>query len=230
MASTTRRPSAAAVDRRAAAEARTLDVVEKLLAEGASFTELSVERIASEAGLSRSTFYLYFRDKTELILRLAASLKTGTFDIGTDWDPCGPADGLAWLADAYLSIIRHYRGRAATYAAVLEVAGYDRAVSEALEAGQQRFIDRVAVLLAREQRAGRASTGLDPVRAARVMIWGGEKVIAQHVTTTEDDGEEDARVAGELAAAHWYGVYRRPPEPAAGPEAQEKIATDEQAP
>jgi len=64
VASTTRRSSVAA-DRRAAAESRTLDVVEELLGTGARFTELSVERIASEARLSRSTFYLYFRDKTD---------------------------------------------------------------------------------------------------------------------------------------------------------------------
>ncbi|GGK69775.1 TetR family transcriptional regulator [Sphaerisporangium melleum] len=209
MASTTRRTSAATADRRAAAEARTLGVVEKLLAEGASFTELSVERIASQAGLSRSTFYLYFRDKTELILRLTASLKSGTFEVGRDWGPDGPADGLTWLGDAYLRIIRHYRSRPGTYAAIMEVAGYDRTVREALEAGQRRFIDRVAGHLAEEQRAGRTSPALDPERAARVIVWGGEQVIARHVMDTEDDPAEDARVAHELAAAHWYGTYRR---------------------
>jgi AcrR family transcriptional regulator len=211
MASTTRRSSVAA-GRRAAAEARTLEVVEDLLRGGASFTELSVERIASEAGLSRSTFYLYFRDKTELILRLAASLKTGTFETGLDWGPGGPADGLDWLAHAYGRIMRNYRGRSATLAAVLEVAGYDRSVRESLEANQQQFIDRIAVRLLAEQRAGRTSADFDPLTAAAVLVWGGEQVIARHVTTTEGDGE-DARVARELAASHWYGVYRRPAEP-----------------
>ncbi|MCT9931864.1 TetR/AcrR family transcriptional regulator [Planotetraspora sp. A-T 1434] len=210
MASTTRRPSTAAAGRRAAAEARTLDVVERLLAEGASFTELSVERIAAEAGLSRSTFYLYFRDKTELILRLAASLKSGIFQVGVEWRADGIADGLEGLAEAYLQIIRHYRRRPATYAAVLEVAGYDRTVRDALQAGQQRFIDRIAGRLAREQRAGRTSPDFDPERAAQVMAWGGEQVIARHVIDTEDDLEEDTRIANELAAAHWHGTYRRP--------------------
>jgi len=209
MASTTRRSSVAA-DRRAAAEARTLDVVEELLRAGASFTELSVERIASEAGLSRSTFYLYFRDKTDLVLRLASALKAAIFETGEDWDPHGPNDGLDWLARAYLRIIRTYRGRSATLAAVLEVAGYDREVRASLEATQQRFIDRIAARLTDEQRAGRTSHDVEPVTAARVMVWGGEQVIATHVIRTTADDEQDARLATELAASQWYGVYRRP--------------------
>ena len=35
---------------------RLLEVVQQLLGEGESFTEMSVERLVSEAGISRSTF------------------------------------------------------------------------------------------------------------------------------------------------------------------------------
>jgi AcrR family transcriptional regulator len=209
MGSTTRRSSAAAL-RRAAAEVRTLDTVEEMLRGGESFTELSVERIASEAGLSRSTFYLYFRDKTELVLRLAESLKAGTFEMGEDWGPDAPDDGLAWLTASYYRIVRTYRARSATLAAVREVAGYDRAVRELLDANTQRFIDRMAARLADEQRAGRTTSGLDPMMAARLMISGGEYAIATYVTSTADDEETDTRMARELAAAHWFGTYRRP--------------------
>ncbi|WP_405587593.1 TetR/AcrR family transcriptional regulator [Streptomyces sp. NBC_01190] len=188
---------------------------------GACFTELSVERIAAEAGLSRSTFYLYFRDKTELILRLAESLKAGTFEAGEDWDPDRPEDGLAWLTDAYHRIVRGDRARSATLAAILEVAGYDRAVRAMLEANQRRFMERMAARLADEQRAGRAGGGMDPLLAASLMIWGGEQAIATYVINTVADEERDARMAHELAASHWNGIYRRPagtaPSPAADP-------------
>jgi AcrR family transcriptional regulator len=213
LATTTRRSSAITADRRAAGEARTLAVVEELLREGVSFTELSVERIAVRAGLSRSTFYLYFRDKTELMLRLSESLKAGTYELGEDWRPFDSDDGLEWLATAYEKIIEKYRERSATLAAVIEVAGYDRPVRESLAANQQRFIARIAARLAEEQRAGRTSGDIDPVSAAQVMVWGGEQVILKHVTTNAGD---DARVARELASSNWYGVYRRPAT-AAGP-------------
>jgi TetR/AcrR family transcriptional regulator, ethionamide resistance regulator len=207
MASTTRRPSA--VLRRAAAEERTLAAVEEMLREGASFTELSVERIATAASLSRSTFYLYFRDKTELALRLGASVRAGVFVRGASWRPDGdpPEHGLAGLAAAYEAIIAQYRTRAASWAAVMEVAGYDEAVRGWLTDGNQAQIDRISALLETEQKEGRTDPALDPVRAAQIMVWGGQQAIAAHLSHGDGD---DSAAAWELARAHWYGAYRRP--------------------
>src|SRR3989441_12865386 len=46
---------------------RLLEVVQHLISEAESFTEMSVERLVSEAGISRSTFYVYFEDKGDLL-------------------------------------------------------------------------------------------------------------------------------------------------------------------
>src|SRR5882724_12410734 len=67
MPSVTRKTQASRAERRDLIKARLLAAVESLLAEGESFTELSVERLVSLAGVSRSTFYVYFEDKGELI-------------------------------------------------------------------------------------------------------------------------------------------------------------------
>jgi AcrR family transcriptional regulator len=40
---------------------------------GESYTELGVQRIASAAGIARSTFYLYFKDKTSPAIRLGGT-------------------------------------------------------------------------------------------------------------------------------------------------------------
>ena len=56
VASVTRRAHCARVQRRAENLAKLLDALEALLAEGESFTEVSVERLAARAGVSRSTF------------------------------------------------------------------------------------------------------------------------------------------------------------------------------
>ena len=68
MAALTRRTEAQSA-KRAAVEAAVLGAAERLLA-GAPFAELSVDRIAKEAGISRTAFYFYFRDKRELLMRL----------------------------------------------------------------------------------------------------------------------------------------------------------------
>lgn len=207
MPSTTRRPSQAA-DRRAALEKRIQSVIGECLRDGVTYTELSVEQIAQAAGISRSTFYLYFRDKVDVLLRLSVSLKEESDAIGASWRPTGPAGGVDGLARTYELILRHYREHAALLSAINEVAAYDPAVREAWTADQDRFIDNLVTVLKEEQRAGRTPADVDPELAAKVIVQGGGQVLAQQVS--DGHGSEDALVARELACGYWYGVYRRP--------------------
>ncbi|MFE9098136.1 TetR/AcrR family transcriptional regulator [Streptomyces sp. NPDC007264] len=207
MASTTRRPSSAA-DRRAALEQRILSALEELLRGGATYTELSVEQIAHAAGISRSTFYLYFRDKVDVLLRVSGSLKARSYEIAEAWRPCGPDGGVEGLARTYELIVRHYREHAALLSAIHEVAAYDPAVREAWAAHQDRFIDNLVTVLKEEQRAGRTSADVVPELAATVIVQGGGEVIARQVSG--GDAGDDALVAQELAHGYWHGVYRRP--------------------
>ncbi|HEY5854151.1 MAG TPA: helix-turn-helix domain-containing protein, partial [Aldersonia sp.] len=71
MASVTRRQHTTRAQRRAAIEQAMLAATERLMESGTSFTELSVDRLASEAGISRPTFYVYFEDKGDVLRRLA---------------------------------------------------------------------------------------------------------------------------------------------------------------
>ncbi|MXM67686.1 TetR family transcriptional regulator [Streptomyces sp. HUCO-GS316] len=212
MPSTTRRRSSAA-DRRSALETRILSVIEELLRGGVTYTELSVEQIANAAGISRSTFYLYFRDKVDVLLRLSGSLKTESHAIASSWWPSDPDGGLDGLARTYELILAHYRKHAALLSAINEVAAYDPAVREAWTADQDRFIDHVVTVLKEEQQAGRTRADIDPELAARVIVQGGAQVIAQQVSGSDAD---DTAVARELATGYWYGVFRRAPEAAAG--------------
>ncbi|MFD7433076.1 TetR/AcrR family transcriptional regulator [Streptomyces sp. NPDC059861] len=212
MASTTRRRSSAA-DRRSALEKRILSAIDELLRDGVTYTELSVEQIAHAAGISRSTFYLYFRDKVDLLLRLGGSLKTESHAIATSWWPCAPGGGLDGLARTYELILRHYREHAGLLSAINEVAAYDPVVREAWTADQGRFADHVVTVLKEEQQAGRTPLDIDPELTARVIVQGGGQVIAQQVA--DSDGGDDSAVARELANGYWYGVYRRAPRAAA---------------
>lgn len=207
MASTTRRPSRAA-DRRALLEERILTVIEGLLQDGVTYTELSVEQIAQAAGISRSTFYLYFRDKVDVLLRLSGCLRSESYAIAAAWRPTGADGGLDGLARTYEQILRHYRKYAALLAAISEVAAYDAAVREAWSAHQRQFIDNTVAVLREEQAAGRTAGDIDPVLAARIIVQGGGQVISRQVA--DSDGADDSEVARELAVGYWYGVYRRP--------------------
>ena len=142
-------------DGRAAVEARVLAATERLLEEGDRFTELGVQRIAAEAGVARSTFYSHFRDKTELLMRLAGTMRESSFDRTHEWDPGDPGDPLARLTEVFADVIRIYRTYAPVLAAVSEVAAYDEAVREYWAAGLERFVARTEDALRVEQQAGR---------------------------------------------------------------------------
>lgn len=203
MPSITRRHQGA--DHRAAVEAQVLAAAERLLAGGANFTELGVKQIADEAGIARSTFYVHFRDKIDLLLRLAADTRRQVFEVGEDWRP--QAGGLPALIEGFETIIAVYRERGAVVAAVHETAGYDPVVRDFWESGLERFAERMRATLIEEQRAGRVAASLDPGTAARVMTWSGERVIAHHVAVR--DPADDAELARELGLQRWYGVYAR---------------------
>ncbi|MEU2619482.1 TetR/AcrR family transcriptional regulator [Streptomyces sp. NPDC007157] len=213
MASTTRRPSNAS-DRRAVLEQRILAVIDEHLREGATYTELSVEHIAQSAGISRSTFYLYFRDKVDVLLRLSVTLKRESYAIAGSWRPTGPDGGLDGLVRIYEQILEHYRKYSTLLSAIHEVAAYDPAVRDAWDEYQNQFIENTIRLMKEEQDAGRMAPDVDPRLAAKAVVRGGGHVIARQVAGVE--GAADAEVARELALAYWYGVLRRPATPRFG--------------
>ncbi|MEU8161258.1 TetR/AcrR family transcriptional regulator [Micromonospora parva] len=197
-------------DGRAAVEARVLAATERLLREGIRFTDLGVQRIAAEAGVARSTFYTHFRDKTELLMRLAGTMRETSFGRTGEWSPAGPGDPLTTLTDVFADVIRIYRTYAPVLAAVSEVAAYDEVVREYWAAGLERFVARTVQALRVEQEAGRTPAGVDAETAGRLIVIGGDRFLADHVSTTSADPETDAAAARELAATWWYGAYRRP--------------------
>jgi AcrR family transcriptional regulator len=191
--------------RPASAEAEVLAATRRLLAGGASFTELGVQQISAEAGVARSTFYAHFRDKTDLLMRVATTMTATSFDIASAWEP---ADGVEGMADAFLRVVGVYREHAAVLRAVAEVSSYDETVRSLWNERLTQFIDRTIAVLRAERDAGRTPADVDLVSAARVIVIGGERAIFDHITAA--DSSQDAAFARELALTWWYGVYRRP--------------------
>jgi AcrR family transcriptional regulator len=185
-------------------EGAVLAATERLLSAGVSFTELGVQRIAEAAGIARSTFYLHFRDKTALMVRMAADLGREAFEVAGSVAP-----DLEEIGRAHLAVLTFYRRRAHVLTAVTEVAGYEPAVRDVWHAAVDRFAANLADLLRAEQQAGRTSADLDPRISAEIIVWGGIRVIVHQIATRGP--HTDAGVGREMAAHQWYGAFRRPP-------------------
>lgn len=202
------RPSRSNAERRAEVEARILEATVRLLARGERITELGVQRIAAEAGVARSSFYLHFPDKSALLVRLTEELRRKSYTLVSTWQRDESADTLDSLVTLYRGVVALYRESRALLAAITEASAYDPVVRRAWSAQLSRFAEGAIARLRQDQRRGLAPADLDPVAAVRVLVVGGAQAIVQHIT--DDDGTGDDAFTSELAKIVWYGAFRRP--------------------
>jgi AcrR family transcriptional regulator len=205
MTSITRLPSASG--RYGDVEAKLLNATEELLAGGATFTELGIQRIAVKADVARSTFYVYFRDKSELLLRLTQRLGEASFGFFEHWSPEDP-DAKDQLCRIFRDVTLYYRKNSHLLAAVLEVAAYDREFATFWDQRLDPFLSNVTALLTEEQLHGRTAASLDAQATSRVIVSASMQAIAQQIV--HGDEASDEVTARELALVQWYGAYRRP--------------------
>ncbi|WP_170047602.1 TetR/AcrR family transcriptional regulator [Couchioplanes caeruleus] len=196
-------------DRRAEAQGRLLEATVRLLADGASFTELGVQRITDAAGMSRSAFYTAFPDKTALLLRLTQDFQDQSAKLVTAWHSDDVA-GLAALVSLYERLMALFRRHAVVWAALREVAAYDPDVRETRAAHVERLATGARARLLRDQQAGLVPASMDVDAAVTMVVWGGGEAMSRHLDTC--DAGRDAIFAGELARIVWYGAFRRPAE------------------
>ena len=179
--------------KRQAVEASVLRATEELLEEGHSYADLNVERIASRAGISRTAFYFYFRDKRELLMRLTADVSELLYAEAEQWFAGGEDDP----APALHKIGALYREHAALLRAIVEVSTYDEEVATFWRALVGRF---VAATRARLEADGAAA---GPAEAtAFALVWMTERSF--HQLTVQDEPVPREELVEALA-----GIWRR---------------------
>jgi len=176
MASLPSRRGEGTSERRAAIEASVLRATEELLGEGLSFADLNVERIATRAGISRTAFYFYFRDRRELLMRLTEDVTELLFARAEVWwqgegvQPDDLREALARIAGLYLE-------HGALLRAIVEVSTYDEDIAVHWRGLVGRFVEATCERIVREQDAGRARPGLDAHAIAFSLVWMVERTL-----------------------------------------------------
>lgn len=191
-------------DKRRAVEADVLRATEALLGEGASYANLSIERIATRAGISRTAFYFYFADKRELLMRLAADVADELYAEANTWWS-GSGDGRGQVTDALAKIAAIYRAHAPLVCAIVEVSTYDAPVGVFWRGLVGRFAAASAERIAGEQAAGRADAALDPEATAFVLVWMTERSF--HQMLVHDGPPADEAIVAALARVWIATVY-----------------------
>jgi AcrR family transcriptional regulator len=194
-----------ATEKRRATEADVLRATAALLAEGASYANLGVERIATRAGISRTAFYFYFADKRDLLMRLASEAAEQLYREADTWWS-GSGDGPAQIAEALGKIAALYRAHGPLVCAIVEVSTYDAEVGVFWRGLVGRFVSASAERIEAEQAAGRADRGIDPAAAAFALVWMTERSFHQ-MLVQEEPLPTDQLVAA-LARVWSAAVYR----------------------
>lgn len=166
-----------------------LQATEDLLRAGATYAELNIEKIATRAGISRTAFYFYFRDKRELLVRLTSEVNAELMAAADSW-----WSGEADLPDALRRIAGIYDEHGALLRAVVEVSTYDEQVATYWRGLVGRFVDATRERIESEQAAGRAKPG--PAGAiAFALVWMVERAFY------EQRVNDDAPSVDDLVAA-----------------------------
>jgi AcrR family transcriptional regulator len=197
-------------NRRDAMQQRLLAAAERLVGDGVSFTELSVERLAAEAGISRSTFYVHFQDKTDIVLRLTRTVLTELRQVSNTWwavaEHARPAD----LRQSLAAIIDVYRHHGAGFTVVAETSAYDADVAQEMRSLMQAIVDDTRAAIERGQAAGVMRT-VRPTETATVLTWMVERAGYQMVRRGDPSG--DPAIVDTLTDIIWTTLYRTPAEP-----------------
>jgi TetR/AcrR family transcriptional regulator, ethionamide resistance regulator len=150
---------------------RLRQALERALADGTRYADLEVERLAQDAGMSRSSFYVYFEGKVDLIRELADDVIAGVIDIGREWWELPAASTWDDLHVALGHMMRAYRAQAPLVGVVVEAAAYDEQVRAEYLSLVRRSRRAIEEHIRNGQQRGFIRSEIDPDTAATWLTW-----------------------------------------------------------
>jgi TetR/AcrR family transcriptional regulator, ethionamide resistance regulator len=175
------------------------------MSDDVSYTELSVERLVTEARISRATFYVYFEDKGDVLRALAEDFIARINEAAAIWFELPAGATKADLRGAMEAIFTAYLPHKTVMSAVVEVASYDPSLRELFGQLMQRTIAGVSGHIATGQEQGFIHPNLDPELTAAWLTWMAERGLYQLVATA--NAAETERLLDALTDVTWNTLY-----------------------
>jgi AcrR family transcriptional regulator len=133
--------------------------------------ELTIDEVMAGTGLSRPAFYVYFRDRHDLVMRLITEIGSELFEMADKWLKGGE------LRPAVDGVVAVYAKHGPVLRAISDAAVDDPDVEQAYHNLVQRFIDATADHIRTEQKGGRAE-GMTARRTAAALVWMNERYLS----------------------------------------------------
>jgi AcrR family transcriptional regulator len=150
------------------AEAEIVGAAEALLRER-PFRELTVDEVMRRTELSRPSFYVYFRDRHHLILRVVDHIGAELRTMSQRWYT-GSGDGPALAREAMEGIVDVYGEHGPVLRGLADAAADDPEVERVYTALVQSFIDVTVRHIEAERESGRVLP-VDAHETASALVW-----------------------------------------------------------
>jgi AcrR family transcriptional regulator len=173
------------------------------LAEDAPFRDVTVDQISRTAGVSRTAFYLYYRDKGELLMEAVEEVAAALYEQADRWWH-GEGEPAELVRDAVAGVARVWAGQARVLRAVTEASTYDEEVREFWVGVVGRFVTATEEHIRADQRSGRIPASIDPSSAADALCWMTERYCYIHLGRGD---RTPSQVTGELARVWTAALY-----------------------
>ncbi|MBN3509327.1 DNA-binding transcriptional regulator, AcrR family [Mycobacterium sp. 88mf] len=210
MPSVTRKPQANREERRERIERQLLDATDRLMADGTSFTELSVDKLATEAGISRASFYIYFEDKGHLLRRLATQVFGDLTQAAERWWNVSGRRDPADVHAAMSGIIASYRTHQPVLIALNEMSGYDPLVGQTYRELLAGIGDQLTKVIEDGQSDGSIRPQLPAAATASTLTWMVERTCHQNLPSQPPS--YDAELANTITQIIWGALYLESPD------------------
>jgi TetR/AcrR family transcriptional regulator, ethionamide resistance regulator len=150
------------------AEREILEAAESFLRER-PFRDLSVDEVMARTTLSRPSFYVYFRDRHQLLVKLVEGIGGELFEAANLW-----LAGDGEMRESLARVAEVYARHGLVLGAIADATGHDPDVESTYRALIERFVDTTAARIERDVAAGRVEP-LDARESARALVWMSER-------------------------------------------------------
>jgi TetR/AcrR family transcriptional regulator, ethionamide resistance regulator len=196
--------------RKAELSRRLLGAMERLVGEGEIFPSSSIARLTSAAGAGRSTFYFYFKDKTELLQSWFAPIAKELSELDSVWARLDATTEREDLRKGFEDLVEVFRRHGLALSIVLDATAYDPVIRRDVHESLSRSVAALAEQIERGQQGGWINGSL---LARETATW---------LTMMRTRGAQDIARIGDRAStaglmdSYTDLVYRAFFDPAAG--------------
>ena len=165
------------------------------------FAELTVDEVMARTGLSRSAFYVYFRDRHGLATRILEHIGAGLFEIDRGWLESTEGDSRQLVRETLAAGTRFFAERGPLLRAIADAAASDPEVERLYRTGLLgQFAEAIAGRIERGSAIGEMLPVPDAAAVAQALVLMTERYL---LDTVGRDPTADSGPVVEALALIW---------------------------